>query len=107
MSQPKFALPCNGFTFKWFFAAHNCCAMKVGTDDILLGARALIAGVKRMLGIDADSGLLALMLAQRTGHDVQADTVELDEETAAQAWGNALASPWFPRIGICQADIHQ
>ena len=48
MSQSKFALPRNGFTFKQFFVAHDRCAMKVGTDGILLGAWAPIAQVKRM-----------------------------------------------------------
>ena len=43
MSQSKFALPRNGFTFKQFFVAHDRCAMKVGTDGILLGAWAPIA----------------------------------------------------------------
>jgi hypothetical protein len=66
MSQSKFALPRNGFTFKQFFVAHDRCAMKVGTDGILLGAWAPIARLS-VLDIGAGSGLLALMLAQRTG----------------------------------------
>lgn len=77
MSQSKFALPRNGFTFKRFFVAHDRCAMKVGTDGILLGAWAPIAGVKHVLDIGAGSGLLALMLAQRTGDDVHVEAVEL------------------------------
>ena len=81
--------------------------MKVGTDGILLGARAPIAGVKHVLDIGAGSGLLALMLAQRTGDDVHVEAVELDEEAAAQARENALASPWASRIEVWQADIHQ
>lgn len=107
MSQSKFALPRNGFTFKRFFVAHDRCAMKVGTDGILLGAWAPIAGVKHVLDIGAGSGLLALMLAQRTGDDVFVDAVELDAEAAAQAQENALASPWASRIEVWQADIHQ
>ena len=107
MSQSKFALPRNGFTFKRFFVAHDRCAMKVGTDGILLGAWAPIAGVKHVLDIGAGSGLLALMLAQRTGDDVHVEAVELDEEAAAQARENALASPWASRIEVWQADIHQ
>ena len=57
MSQSKFALPRNGFTFKQFFVAHDRCAMKVGTDGILLGAWAPIAGVKHVLDISVNPPL--------------------------------------------------
>lgn len=107
MSQSKFALPRNGFTFKQFFVAHDRCAMKVGTDGILLGAWAPIAQVKHVLDIGTGSGLLALMLAQRTGELVALDAVELDEDAADQARENAAASPWSTRIQVHQADIQQ
>ncbi len=51
MSQLKAQLRRDGFTFKQFFVAHDRCAMKVGTDGILLGAWAPVAGVKRILDI--------------------------------------------------------
>ncbi len=86
MSQSTSVLRRNGFTFKQFFVAHHDrCAMKVGTDGILLGAWAPVAGVKRCLDIGAGSGLLALMLAQRTSGSVIIDAVELESEAAAQA----------------------
>ena len=85
MSQSTSVLRRNGFTFKQFFVAHDRCAMKVGTDGILLGAWAPVAGVKRCLDIGAGSGLLALMLAQRTDDSVMIDAVELESEAAAQA----------------------
>ncbi|MVT03415.1 tRNA (adenosine(37)-N6)-methyltransferase TrmM [Enterobacter sp. 10-1] len=107
MSQSKFALPRNGFTFKQFFVAHDRCAMKVGTDGILLGAWAPIAQVKHVLDIGTGSGLLALMLAQRTGELVALDAVELDEDAADQARENTAASPWSARIQVHQADIQQ
>ncbi len=88
MSQSTSVLRRNGFTFKQFFVAHNRCAMKVGTDGILLGAWAPVAGVKRCLDIGAGSGLLALMLAQRTSDSVIIDAVELESEAAAQAQEN-------------------
>lgn len=107
MSQSKFALPRNGFTFKQFFVAHDRCAMKVGTDGILLGAWAPIAQVKHVLDIGTGSGLLALMLAQRTDARVTLDAVELDGDAAEQARDNVAASPWPARIEVHQADIQQ
>ena len=107
MSQSKFALPRNGFTFKQFFVAHDRCAMKVGTDGILLGAWAPIVQVKHVLDIGTGSGLLALMLAQRTDNRVMLDAVELDEEATAQARENVATSPWGARIQVHQGDIQQ
>ncbi len=54
----------NGFTFKQFFVAHDRCAMKVGTDGILLGSWAPVANARRILDIGSGSALIALMLAQ-------------------------------------------
>lgn len=105
MIHSKSVLRRNGFTFKQFFVAHDRCAMKVGTDGILLGAWAPIARVNRILDIGTGSGLLALMLAQRTEASVTLDAVELDAGAAAQADENVQASPWSQRITVHQADI--
>lgn len=105
MSQSKSALRRNGFTFKQFFVAHDRCAMKVGTDGILLGAWAPVANVKRILDIGTGSGLLALMLAQRTPEAVTIDAVELDTDAVAQAQENVSESPWASRIQVHAADI--
>ncbi|HFZ8995884.1 TPA: tRNA(1)(Val) (adenine(37)-N(6))-methyltransferase TrmN [Citrobacter freundii] len=107
MSQSTSVLRRNGFTFKQFFVAHDRCAMKVGTDGILLGAWAPVAGVTRILDIGAGSGLLALMLAQRTDARVTIDAVELDSEAAAQARENIASSPWAQRIAVHEAAIQQ
>jgi len=107
MSQQKATLRRNGFTFKQFFVAHDRCAMKVGTDGVLLGAWVPIAGVQRVLDIGTGSGLIALMLAQRTASDVQIDAVELDEAAAQQAQENVAESPWPERIHVHQANILQ
>ena len=48
-----------GFTFKQFFVAHDRCAMKVGTDGVLLGAWAPADGVQSVLDIGSGSGLIA------------------------------------------------
>lgn len=107
ISDSKSALRRNGFTFKQFFVAHDRCAMKVGTDGILLGAWSPIARVNRILDIGTGSGLLALMLAQRTDDNVVIDAVELDEDAAEQARENAAESPWAERIQVHTVDIQQ
>lgn len=105
MSQLKAQLRRDGFTFKQFFVAHDRCAMKVGTDGILLGAWAPVASVKRILDIGTGSGLQALMLAQRTEEHVTIDAVELDPQASRQASENAADSPWADRIRIECADV--
>jgi len=105
MSVQKAALRGNGFTFKQFFIAHDRCAMKVGTDGILLGAWAPVTQIDAMLDIGSGSGLLALMLAQRTSENIIIDAVELDAAAVQQAQENVQASAWAPRITVHQADI--
>ncbi len=58
--------------------------MKVGTDGVLLGAWAPLGQARRVLDIGSGSGLIALMLAQRSGDEVTIDAVELDEAAAGQ-----------------------
>ena len=53
------------FRFKQFAIQQDRCAMKVGTDGILLGAWALAQTPTRILDIGTGTGLIALMLAQR------------------------------------------
>ncbi|MGY3903044.1 tRNA1(Val) (adenine(37)-N6)-methyltransferase [Aeromonas lusitana] len=97
----------SGFTFKQFHIAHDRCAMKVGTDGILLGAWAPVAGARRVLDIGAGSGLIALMLAQRSTNDCQIDAVELDKDAAAQARENIAASPWAHRVNLMESAIQE
>ena len=53
------------FDFKNFRIYHDRCAMKVGTDGVLLGAWAPVEKSKRILDIGTGSGLVAIMMAQR------------------------------------------
>jgi len=104
--KEKPSLRRGGFTFKQFFVAHDRCAMKVGTDGVLLGAWAPVAGAQRILDIGTGSGLVALMLAQRASHDTQIAAVELEPQAAAQALENSQASPWASQIQVHAQDIH-
>ncbi|MBG5892162.1 methyltransferase [Providencia rettgeri] len=93
-----------GFTFKQFFVAHDRCAMKVGTDGVLLGAWAPADGVQSVLDIGSGSGLIALMLAQRNAM-LCVDAVELDSDAAVQAQENFIESPWADRLHVINQDI--
>ncbi|MBN1157809.1 MAG: methyltransferase [Bacteroidales bacterium] len=86
------------FRFKQFIVYHDRCAMKVGTDGILLGAWTNVAGMQRILDVGTGTGLIALMLAQRS--DAIIDAVEIDQEAAWQAEQNVAASPWSHRMRV-------
>lgn len=92
-----------GFRFKQFFVSHDRCAMKVGTDGVLLGAWSRVQQVDSVLDIGTGSGLVALMLAQRSSAHITA--LEIDENAAAQAAENVLNSPWSNRISVCACDF--
>ena len=92
------------FQFKQFTVWHDRCAMKVGTDAVLLGAWVRVDGALRMLDIGCGCGLIALMAAQRnSGAEVVA--VEIDAEAAEQAQENVAKSPWAERIEVVRADV--
>ena len=74
------------FTFRQFVIRQDRCAMKVGTDGVLLGAWA--EGGARILDIGAGTGVISLMMAQRFP-DSHVDGVEADDSAARQASENA------------------
>ena len=92
----------NSFTFRQFAVVQDRCAMKVGTDGVLLGAWA--SGGKRILDIGTGTGLIALMMAQRHA-DADITAVEIDSEAAAQARDNVAASPFAQRISVVEMPI--
>ncbi|MGL4795478.1 MAG: tRNA1(Val) (adenine(37)-N6)-methyltransferase [Aeromonas jandaei] len=96
-----------GFTFKQFHINHDRCAMKVGTDGILLGAWAPVEQARRVLDIGSGSGLIALMLAQRSRSDCHIDGVELDSDAVIQARENVAASPWAERVTITESAVQE
>ena len=72
--------------------------MKVGTDGILLGAWVNVANVKSVLDIGTGTGLIALMIVQRSRAKITA--IEIDENAANEAVLNILNSPWKKCIEI-------
>lgn len=85
------------FRFKKFEIKQDRCAMKVGTDGVLLGAWA--SGGKRILDIGSGTGLLALMMAQRFA-EARVVGVDIDEAACLQACENVKDSPFADRVEI-------
>lgn len=62
--------------------------MKVGTDGVLLGAWAGTESCNRILDIGTGTGLIALMLAQRSKAAIDAIDIEADACLQAQEMQN-------------------
>jgi len=95
------------FTFKQFSIEQDKTAMKVGTDGVLLGSWAPIDhNPFSILDIGAGTGIIALMLAQRTSAE-QIDALEVDEEAYEQAVDNFENSPWGDRLFCFHAGLDE
>lgn len=92
------------FKFKQFTVWHDKCAMKVGTDGVLLGAWAPMDGIKRILDVGTGTGLISLQLAQRQP-DACITAIEIDEAAAQQAEENIARSAWNNRIKVLCCDF--
>lgn len=93
------------FQFKQFTVWHDKCAMKVGTDGVLLGAWTSLGASRHILDIGAGTGLVSLMLAQRSSKEVSIIGIEIDREAALQAQENVHQSPWEEKINIVCDDF--
>ena len=101
-------MPLKPFQFKHFTVAHDRCTHKVGTDGVLLGSWVRIGEQDRfLLDIGTGSGVIALMLAQRSDPSTHIDAVEIDEHDARQAKENVAASPWPGKIRVHQTPIQK
>ncbi len=90
------------FHFKQFSIQQDKCAMKIGTDGVLLGAWATVENAQTIFDIGTGTGLIALMLAQRNTQ-VTINAIEIDEAAFLQARDNFKNSPFATRLNI----IHQ
>lgn len=90
------------FRFKRFEVVQDRCAMKVGTDGVLLGAWA--QGGKRILDIGTGTGLIAMMMAQRYP-EATIDAVDIDHEACCQAMENVANAGLRDRIRVVEKPL--
>jgi tRNA1Val (adenine37-N6)-methyltransferase len=95
------------FQFKQFSIQQDKTAMKIGTDGVLLGAWTPIDNTpKSILDIGTGTGIIALMLAQRTSAE-QIDALEITENAFEQATDNFENSPWSDRLYCYHAGLDE
>jgi tRNA1Val (adenine37-N6)-methyltransferase len=86
----------NEFVFKQFRILQDKCAMKVGTDAVLLGAWVDTSGAQKILDIGTGTGIIALMLAQKSSAEI--DAIDIDSNAFLQASENIENSKWANRV---------
>lgn len=95
------------FEFKQFTVAQDRCAMKIGTDGVLLGAWApLQHAPESILDVGAGTGVIALQLAQRSEATL-IDALEIDADAYEQCTDNFEASLWGDRLFCYHASFQE
>jgi tRNA1Val (adenine37-N6)-methyltransferase len=93
----------NEFRFKQFSIKQNLCAMKVGTDGVLLGAWSKVPS-GNVLDVGSGSGLISLMVAQRN-LNCEIDAIDIDQNAFLQTQQNVIASKWNSRIKVFNTSL--
>lgn len=91
------------FRFKQFTIHQEHCAMKVSTDGVLLGAWADPGHASGILDIGTGTGLIAIMLAQKSNALIHG--VEIEPHASRQAAENAQQCPWAERITVTHSSF--
>ena len=91
-------MPNDFFEFKQFRIKQDRCAMRVSTDAVLLGAWVSAGNSKTILDIGTGTGVIALMLAQKSGAQITA--IDIDKDSAEQAAANVAESPYQDRVKV-------
>ena len=95
------------FKFKKFTVNQDQCAMKIGTDGVLLGAWSSTEhNPFSILDIGAGTGILSLMLAQRS-HAELIEALEIDDQAYEQCVENFEQSPWNDRLFCYHASLEE
>lgn len=96
-------MPNTSFAFKQFNIRQDQCAMKVGTDAVLLGAWVIPNGSKSILDIGTGTGIIALMIAQKSSALIEA--IDIDDNAAKQAKQNVSDSKFANKIHVSKISL--
>ena len=95
------------FQFKHFSVNQDQCAMKIGTDGVLLGAWTSIENNPfSVLDIGAGTGILSLIIAQQSQAQV-IEALEIDDFAYEQCVDNFEQSPWNDRLFCYHASLEE
>lgn len=95
------------FKFKQFTIEQDRCAMKIGTDGVLLGAWVSLKNDPiAILDIGSGTGIIALQLAQRSNAEI-IDAIEIDANAYEQCVDNFENSPWGDRLFCYHASLDE
>jgi tRNA1Val (adenine37-N6)-methyltransferase len=99
-------MPSTSFAFKQFIIKQDKCAMKVGTDAVLLGAWVTPSvNCHSILDIGTGTGVIALMLAQKTNSLIQA--IDIDKNACEQAEENIKESKFSNQISVYCSSLQE
>ncbi|MDR1403908.1 MAG: methyltransferase [Tannerellaceae bacterium] len=93
------------FQFKQFNIQQSKCAMKTGTDGVLLGAWVSVESCHTLLDVGTGTGVIALMLAQRSRAVI--DAIDIDGDAAGQAAENISSSAFAGRIQVYHTSFEE
>lgn len=91
------------FRFKHFLLHQAHDVMKVSTDSILLGSWVNPVGAKNILDIGTGTGILALLMAQKSTAEI--DAIDISESACSLARKNFLESPWSNRLKVYETSV--
>ncbi len=92
------------FKFKQFSINQENCAMKIGTDGVLLGAWFDAANASSILDIGTGTGVIAIMAGQRN-EVAKVHAVEIEDKAYEQAKNNMETANWSDRLEIFHSSI--